>query len=355
MTGKVYKFFLFFLLIFFAAACGGKKNTTGRNDDYTDKREKIIVADEKEVNEIIIPDDWKNIDPDLLPPWLAHEYGKTAFREKEYGFSLIFFRKALEKKKKYPEAEMWIGAVFQKEGEYILAEQQYKKAYAQKNYLQIEEDKYRILYRLASLYGNWERKEKSYQDILLRITGEHEYVSVFFNDRIKERIITTFKSKGINKVLRLYRINKQFPLKAHTGLGEFYFNSGRYWDSMLNYLYSVVIVSSAAIEEFRKINPQYEFQGIDSFLGIILNEKLASASNYISTPDFKEKINAYFNDTEFYKNLLCLGKALCAESGYFRPEARHLWKVVMKFSKNDGISKKADFYLNTKKLNSVIN
>ena len=98
---------------------------------------------------ILFPQD---IDMGKAPPWLLMELGEKAFREKEFGEALVLFREAKKRMGVYPEADLWIGLVFEADAEIELAVKQIERAYADRNQLYIIAEKYTILYKLAELY-----------------------------------------------------------------------------------------------------------------------------------------------------------------------------------------------------------
>lgn len=270
-----------------------------------------------------------------LPSWLLLEYGKKAYDEGEYGQALKFFMGSLEKQKSYPEAERWIGKVYEAEGEYALAERQYLKAFDLRNLLYIPEDRYSILYDLSRIfyYGG---KYKKYEETLQLIVKDDSQ----FQDRYNELpvlFVKNLKEFGIDKVLNLYRVSGQFSLDAHGRLGVFYYKTGRYDKSLLHLAYASVIACSRMLEELKRKDPEFQFRTLDAaFI-------LAAAS---------PPLVSYFSEVGLFDVLYYLGAALFAES---EPgKAADIWNIVAKRSPAASLKDKASKQLRSPYIEPLI-
>ncbi|HUV06371.1 MAG TPA: hypothetical protein VMX75_01500 [Spirochaetia bacterium] len=217
------------------------------------------------------------------PTWLIFEQGKKELEKGEYGQALHLFQKALERKSIYPEVELALGDIYRLEGEPLLAEKQYRKAYSLKSFFLVPEDRFIVLYRLAQLLKDENRTEELSRTLLSIIkdgveriektrfensllkriikaddrrfllgiyhfeeeaqtyslaqqlnpeeefrlkgimgqAGYKTYHSDVFEDN-RGRFLSTYLEKGIDRLLLLYRLDTRSMAKAHGELGEIY-------------------------------------------------------------------------------------------------------------------------------------
>jgi tetratricopeptide (TPR) repeat protein len=192
-----------------------------------------------------------------LPVWVLMEKGKASFREGDFATAHTFFSYARNKGAVLPEAEYWMGRVFEEEGELTLAVAQYQKALEQSRYLYIGDDHIDIAYRLADSYkksGEWDKYEFQLQVL---VDGE-----IARNQEIMDRehlYAVTLKEKGLDELLYLYRLNYSYSLRAFRELGVYYYKQGRYRSCTIYNLYSVMTYFSLGINELIKDDPEFQF------------------------------------------------------------------------------------------------
>jgi tetratricopeptide (TPR) repeat protein len=198
--------------------------------------------------------------------WVIFEKGKENFRNKEYGLALASFKEAISVRKNYPEAEIAIGDVYATSSEYRLAESQYRKAIKQKSFFEYPEKIYIALYRLVDLYKR-ENNNKLLEETLLAILGEDKdyYGNAYL--KYKDVFPKLFLSQGPDRVLVLYRMPvKPFFLKSLTELALYYYKHGRFEQSMMHSLLSLVTISSVTLGELRNEDPLYQLTSLESLL-----------------------------------------------------------------------------------------
>ena len=92
----------------------------------------------------------------FVEAWFLYEQGKAKLEDPEgpeLGEALLSFQEAIDKRGGvFPEAEMAIGDIYFQEGAFALAKRQYDKAFELRRGMEIAEEKYTILYRLADLH-----------------------------------------------------------------------------------------------------------------------------------------------------------------------------------------------------------
>lgn len=192
---------------------------------------------------------------DSMESWLLFEKGVYSYDRKKYGESLNFFNKLIERHGVYPEAEYWIGRVFEQEGEYILAEKQYLKALEAEKILLIPHKKYEIQYRLADLYKNRENYD-SYKQILHSIAMDEleENQLALANET---SAINTLKRDGIDRMLLLFRHEFSYSIEAMNQLGIFYYKTGDYRAATSKLVYPVLSFFSLAVDHLRDLDPEF--------------------------------------------------------------------------------------------------
>ncbi len=58
------------------------------------------------------------------PAWILLERGRDAFEQRRIAPAMDFILKSLEAEPEYPEAEYWLGRVYEAQGQPVLAEEQ---------------------------------------------------------------------------------------------------------------------------------------------------------------------------------------------------------------------------------------
>lgn len=186
-------------------------------------------------------------------------YGNEFFKDNIY--NLLEW---LKNRSVYPEADYLIGKIYQLEGEYSLALDFYERAYAEKEYLDIADVKYEILYSIAfieKMNGDDEQLEK----VLLLILDNDES---FKNELLKDSVLRTIyadKKDSADRLFLLYRSLPVYSLDALSQLSELYQKQG-------DLKKSLSCTSIAAIEAFTYIfnsicerNSQYKYTNISDF------------------------------------------------------------------------------------------
>lgn len=192
---------------------------------------------------------------DSMETWLLFEKGLFSFNNRKYGESLSLFNKLIERHGVYPEAEYWIGRVFEEEGEYLLAEKQYLKALEAERILLIPMEKYEIMYRLAELYKIREDFD-NYRQILNRIVLDE-----LQNNQLalanENSVINTLKKDGIDRALLLFRHSFTYSINAFNQLGVYYYKIGDYQGATAKLIYPLLSLFSISIDYLRQLDPQF--------------------------------------------------------------------------------------------------
>ncbi|MBN1647412.1 MAG: hypothetical protein JW874_05210 [Spirochaetales bacterium] len=250
---------------------------------------------------------------DTLPVWLVFEKARNAYFSNDLAESFRLFRQCLDKKAVYPEADLWLGEIYEKEGEYDLAMKQYEKAAKNKKHLYVLNEYISILYHIASVY---ERKHlyQQYENTLLEICRMNPVFSDNKYLEYQKSIISTFENRGINNALELYRFNVASALDAHRQLGMFYYLTGRYHNSFIHLCYATISASTALIDYFHSLDPEFIYSDFSEFLRL--------AERYPNSIRF-------FEEMDLYQIYYYLAAVLFARGR--TDQAKEIWWQVLKY------------------------
>ena len=224
------------------------------------------------------------------------------------GGSIAKLRSAAAELSSYPEAEYWIGRVYLAEGELRLAELQFRKAYDQRESLDIPEDRFQILDALAGVYrdgGKWRDYEESLKEIVAADPAFSEK-SRFFRDAMERSV----RRDGIDKFMTLYRVEGGAWTKAGAELGSFYLANGRP-QALVHLALAANGLLARCIERVREREPSYAYTSLRELLGRI---------------DADRELRRYAEEAKLYRCLYELGEALAAEGE--RDSARGIWAAL---------------------------
>lgn len=271
------------------------------------------------------------------PPWLLLELGKRAFREKNFGQALDYFRTSIARGGITPEAEMWIGRVFEEDGELDLAENQYQRALADASQFEIPAEATTIRYDLARIYNNTNQYGK-YEVTLKKIVSLDKQFVDPTEAFTRQSMVRVLKTDGLDKLLVLYRLDNQETLQAHSELGELYYRTGRYSDSILNLTFAVITVFTVAIDAYRAEHPAYSFSSLDNLFLLATKHP---------------RINNFLNSSNIFKDLYYLAASLYANGDGERAAA--IWKLIMRHTPMNTWWLRSDAQLSSPHIEPIIN
>ncbi len=250
--------------------------------------------------------------PTGTPSWVYYQEGRRLFDQGEFGRALVSYRKAIETQpeQKFPEAELGIGMVYEREGESALAIQHLEQAVAQRKLFYIPENYYTALYELAGIY----KRQQNYRDYENALVSIVEDDAKFSNPELaisRPAYRNTLEQDGLNKLVLLYRLSDDFSLTAHLDLGIFYVSTGKYSDAADNLLFSTLKIISQAITAYLAIAPDYQFTTMTDFLDRVRK-----------IPDIED----YLSNRQLYQSLYFLAAAMYGQN--FASRAREIWQLV---------------------------
>jgi tetratricopeptide (TPR) repeat protein len=250
----------------------------------------------------------------FVEAWFLYEQGKAKLEDPdgpELGEALLSFQEAIAKRGgTFPEAEMAIGDIYFREGAFALAKRQYEKAFELRSGMEIAEEKYTVLYRLADLH----EIQELYSDMdkyLQQVLEDQTYFTDEQNRSFRDAFRSTYEDKGLEHLFKLYRMEGVgFSVTAHAKLGWFYYRTGRPL-AILHSLFALDIMITEAVKELRRVQPDFAFTTMEDFLDAALE---------------RENIRQYLISGEFFKTLYYLATATYAAS---RPSlAEPIWRLL---------------------------
>ncbi len=146
----------------------------------------------------------------------------------------------------YPEADYLLGKIYRLEGEDEIAFGYMKNAYDYSVNLDVPMEKTDLLYDLADLSINLDRKE-DYEKYLLLVVMENDFYRDSSYMRALVRTITTDSPDSMEKFFLLYRCDGADTLNALIKLGQYYGECGQV-DKMLRCNALAAISATSKIE-----------------------------------------------------------------------------------------------------------
>ncbi len=219
--------------------------------------------------------------------------------------SLSALKTACADLRAYPEAEYWIGRVYEAEGETSLAAFQYRRAWDQRASLDIYEEGFGYLGRLAALYRT-QGNNRAYEDILQRLVDEDP---LFADSRryFREGMERSLGRDGFDRFFSLYRVSWGPWTPFEIELGGYYLGNGR--PQALGLLAAGVdALASRCLWRLKQKDSAWEFTSLSALLDAIARDR---------------ELQAWAEDEGFFQALHNLGLAL--DAGGYRQSAREIW------------------------------
>ncbi len=221
------------------------------------------------------------------------------------GDSLSALRAASASMRHYPEAEYALGRIFLTEGEFDLAEIQFRRALDMGESLDVPSDRYAMLAELAELYRARDRT-RDYELALREVADEAELFSKR-QEGLRNSMERTLSRDGFDKFMLLYRVEEGFARAACSKLGRLYLEAGRPLATI--YLATAANIGlTEAIARIRSGEPGYAYSSLSDLLGRI---------------EADPALARYAISGGLYGDLVLLGEALA--TGGARASARGIW------------------------------
>ncbi len=226
------------------------------------------------------------------PEWVMFQKGMSLYNGKDYGEAFKYFRKSTEFRE-YPEAEYWIGKIFENEGENTLALKQYEKAVEYSWKAETPDFNITVLGSIAGIYEK-QKKYNLYQETLEKMINTIKKESLADKDYeniLSERLI----DNGLDKLIYYFRHEGDSMIKPSGDLGVYYFAHSRDRNAIKYLAVSITIISSELIEMLREYDPEYRYT---SFRQLFIDS------------ENDENNKNYMINTGFYRYLFFLALSL---------------------------------------------
>ena len=242
-------------------------------------------------------------EPDSLPSWVLFGLGQQAYEQKRFGEAAVYFRRAVDRRGIYPEAEAALAKIASQGEGSALQQAQLQKALDERGLLQVPDDKYALLYSLADLQLRGdpglsvEKGEAALETWREILNDDQPYQAVeasgglegYYNALMVRNTPVNLKTAtgpsltqnliGLNRLLYLYRHPLTFSLKAHQEIASLSVVNKAYKQAIAHSLFALVGIFSTVIEQVRVYHPEYSFRGLDD----LFTDRTSSV--YIGKPD----------------------------------------------------------------------
>lgn len=261
-------------------------------------------------------------DMDGEPSWLLMLNGKEAYREGNYGTALSYFRRIAERNTSNADAHLWIGYVFEAEGEFESAKRKYLQSIEHERMFSPYEGRIAARYSLAGV-----AKKLGETDLYLDTLAEIIRVgrSSGLSDSQFDAVIKKMIGQGPDKVLELFRVREKRIRKAISLRGEQELLAGNYRKALDNFTLSFTIAMTVAIDGMKRSEPDYIF--VQDELPVVGGGFfVANTRRFLEEAEEKPGIAEFLNDIEFYRELY-----LCAAAFYgseYKDQAEELWLIT---------------------------
>lgn len=164
-----------------------------------------------------------------------------------------------------PEADFMLGDVYYIEGEYSIAEDYYNKSWINRTLLDIPDQQFDILYRLADL-SEMRGDEKTYEEYLTAVVRDDSF---FKNENMQSalmRIIRMGRSGCVDNLFNLFRPDHYMMMRAYMNLSDLYNENGE-TDTAL---YMCALANLTAFTRMYSVvaqrSPDYVYTGFGNFI-----------------------------------------------------------------------------------------
>lgn len=176
----------------------------------------------------------------------------------------------IRNQKNFPEADYYLGKIYQIEGEYSIAEKYFYNAYKYSDILQIPDEKYEILYSLAEL-AELKKDFNKMEEYLLLIVSKEPLFRDENRKKSFQKSISSNKKDCVEKFFKLYRAENFELLKPLKKLSDYYKTQNQTERSLYANALCVVTGFTRIIDLLYKRNPVFEYKNLSSFFDEVEN------------------------------------------------------------------------------------
>ncbi len=268
------------------------------------------------------------------PAWILLEKGKAAFDQRKLTECLDYLLETVEQNPEYPEAEYWLGRVYEAQGQPLLAEEQYRMAINISIYLRVPEDNILYRYALAELLMNQGPGRTLEAVAILFGIADDEGASQPSTLALEHQYMKLITGHGIDELVYLYRDELTTSLKARRILAETAWDAGHYRSSLLHSTRTVLSLLTTSAERHRSTYPEWRFdinpledaENPDRDVRYPgRSDGVADLIERVYTSD--EALSRWLEREGFWPQLYLVSVSLFAEG--FGDTAESLWKLMI--------------------------
>ena len=225
------------------------------------------------------------------PEWILYRKGINFYNKRDFSEAFKYFREAAVKRD-FPEAEYYIGRIFENEGEFPLALKQYERAESYSSSLFTPSFNKTIIIQKAELYRKMGRHNEYQDEIksLIKNTADEKKITPYLRV-LPEKLL----KNGLDELMFYYRLDGDEIIYPAGELGIYYFSLSQD-NNAVSYLTPAVAASmSKAFIILREYDPQYTYTELEKF---------------ITDAEKNRNTGKYLENVHFYKYLFYLSLTL---------------------------------------------
>ena len=252
--------------------------------------------------------------------WLKLQSGVNHFYNHEYGDAMVLFQECKRLIGSYPEADYWIGRIYEVEGDFVLAQQQYNRVLSIYNLKgsYYADQLYETMLHLSDIYLKQEREEDfiSILDQLLDLDKSRtkEEREDFYNS-----VAISLSRDGFDKVLELYRINESYQIEVYTRKANYYLSKKEYEKAKVNLVLATLASLTSIVNEKHNDDTDFifttELNAEQKEVNNIIIDELSNAvfsdiSSLINNVARESRVRDFIEKTELIENIYSLSDTL---------------------------------------------
>jgi tetratricopeptide (TPR) repeat protein len=228
---------------------------------------------------------------DNEPEWLLYRKGINYYNSTNFSEAFKYFREA-SRTRDFPEAEYYLGRIFENEGEFSLALKQYERAEEFSENLFVPSFTNEITLKKAAIYKKL-KKYNLYQEMLEKLIkklAEEKEITRYMS-LLPEKLLKS----GLDELFYYYRINGDELIHPSGELGVYFYQLSQDNNAIRYLTPSVIIIMTKVSSVLKNYDPAYTYKNLTKFI--------TDAENFSDTA-------AYISDSQFYKYFFHLSLSL---------------------------------------------
>jgi len=198
-----------------------------------------------------------------LIEYLINLKGEVFFND-----SINTMKQYLEAKKKFPETYYLIAKVYEYEGEFDFAYSYFMQAWENRDVLDIPNQKFDILFDIATLSYNFSKYDDCEKALLLIIAEDPYYSDAAFKTALLGAVTRGYSA---DKIFDLYRTNCYRSISALFKLAELYEGQGRVEEAYSTSFFGVLTSFTRMYEVLMNRTTDFEYNSLTNFFEIAMS------------------------------------------------------------------------------------